>query len=240
MNLEKTIYEYRKFLLKYGNVVKTDDWQGLQDGFEFLELQSVSFKVEMPETIEDLATQTNAWLPWAEDHFQERICGEPLNPPPSHKYWLKGNENFLCDEKFSHTYPERFWPKTLLENGIRFKTGDFEDLVRLLQRNRSTRQAYLPIYFPEDLSASNEGERVPCTLGYHIFIRDNKLNMMYPMRSCDAIRHFHNDLYMAGRLMQTVRDRVDSCIEIGYLHFVCSSFHCFKNDEYTLKKLLGL
>ena len=240
MNLEKTIYEYRKFLLNYGNIVKTDDWQGLQDGFEFLELQSVSFKVEMPETIEDLANQTNAWLPWAEDHFQERIGGLPLNPPPSHKYWLKGNENFLCDEKFSHTYPERFWPKTLLENGIRFKTGDFEDLVRLLQRNRSTRQAYLPIYFPEDLSASNEGERVPCTLGYHIFIRDNKLNMMYPMRSCDAIRHFHNDLYMAGRLMQTVRDRVDPSIGIGYLHFVCSSFHCFKNDEYGLKKLLGL
>src|SRR6478609_8511164 len=53
-------------------------------------------------------------LPWAEDHFLERVGGKPLNPPPSHTDWpfnRQGNQEHLIDGEFSHTYPERFWPK---------------------------------------------------------------------------------------------------------------------------------
>ena len=72
------------------------------------------------------------------------------------------------DARFSHTYMERFWPKyaglysdkELLDpryngglynpnTGIRYEFGDFNDLVKLFNSNSTTRQGYLPIWFPE-------------------------------------------------------------------------------------------
>jgi thymidylate synthase len=248
-NLKECIYKIREELYTNGKIVKTQDWQGLQENFEFLELTAVNFTVQMPETLLECRDLCEPFWPWAEDHFQERVSGLPLNPPPSHKYWLKGNEEFKSGEKgevFSHSYPERFWPKTLMPKGYRYETGDLEDLIQLLIKNPSSRQAYLPIYFPEDLGASKLNERVPCTLGYHIYIRDNKVNIFYPMRSCDAIRHFHNDMYLTVRLAQYIRDRINIALKVKYnvnykmgiLHFACSSLHCFSNDRYALKKLL--
>lgn len=243
-NLKQAIYECRKELLFKGNVLRTDTWQAKSGGHEFLELESVNFICPLPKNCDEAEEMCEPWLPWADDHFMERVSGKPLNPPPSHKYWLKGNEEFYSGEKFSHSYPERFWPKSLMESGIRYDTGDLDDLINLMKKDLYTRQAYLPIYFPEDLGASKINERVPCTLGYHFYIRNGKMNVFYPMRSCDALRHFHNDMYLCYRLTEYVMEKVDPDfehnLELGYIHFSCSSFHCFKNDEYALKKILGV
>jgi thymidylate synthase len=91
--------------------------------------------------------------------------------------------------------------------GIRYPYGDLDDVVSLLAREPYTRQAYLPVWFPEDTGAVH-GERVPCTLGYHFILRDNQLHTFYPLRSCDFLRHFRNDVYFAVRLTQWVRDQV--------------------------------
>lgn len=241
-NLSDAIFSLRYQMYFKGEIVKTQDWQGKQDNFKFIELLNVHFETDMPNSEQSLIQQTNPDIEWAREHFYERVSGQPLNPPPSHKKWLtKTNEYFSdCDdnEKFSHSYPERFWPKSLMKNGIRFETGDLNDLIVLLKNNPSTRQAYLPIYFPEDLGASKLNERVPCTLGYHIIIRNNKLHMFYPMRSCDIIRHFKNDMYLTVKLAQYIRDNVDKNLEMGKLNFFCTSLHCFENDRYYLKKWL--
>lgn len=195
------------------------------------ELMNVSFQVDIPETQEELARATGAHLPWAEDHFLERVSGKPLNPPPSNEWWpfaQKNNEAHKSEgqSRFSHTYPERIWPKWAgqeladaaehdpmrdaewvhLEpenHGIRFAYGDLDDVVKLLHEHPNTRQAFLPIWFPED-TGSVHGKRVPCTLGYHFMIRDNQVQITYYMRSCDLVRHFQDDVYMAGRLLQWV------------------------------------
>ena len=192
------------------------------------ELLNVSLQYSIPESKETLAEETGAHLPWAEDHFQERVSGQPLNPPPSNEWWpfaQKSNADHKSEgEKFSHTYPERMWPKyaeadsvdTLtydresvrsysasMNEGIRFYYGDLNDVVKLLHDRPMTRQAYLPIWFPEDTGVVH-GRRVPCTLGYHFIIRDNEVHIAYYMRSCDLLRHFQDDVYMAGRLLQWV------------------------------------
>ena len=41
----------------------------------------------MPSTKKDLANETKADLPWAEDHFQERVFGHPRNPGQEYKNW---------------------------------------------------------------------------------------------------------------------------------------------------------
>lgn len=212
------------------------------------ELLGVNLEFEVPLEQMQMAALVNANLPWAEDHFQERVSGEPLNPPPSNEWWpyaQSGNEEHKKDEKFSHTYPERFWPVSAgrpgqaanyrgTNQGIRFPYGDLEDLLCILEKNPRSRQAYLPVWFPEDLFAAAAGERVPCTLGYHFLLHpDGKLYATYFMRSCDIVRFFRDDVYMAARLLQWVSDRIK--VQPGTLRMHISSLHAFVGDEQWMR-----
>ena len=225
--------------------VATGEWQSQKIEGPLMatrEVQNVSICYALPESMDQLAIETGANMPWAEDHFQERVSGEPLNPPPSEQWWpyaRQGNAEHKKAEKFSHTYPERMWPKHAGEHGnmhgIRFLYGDLEDVVQQLKKAPLTRQAYLPIWFPEDTGAVH-GERVPCTLGYHFLIRDGKLTITYYIRSCDFMRHFSDDVYMAGRLAQWMVERLNEDAAPGEQYAVwelvmhISSFHIFEGD----------
>ncbi len=238
-------------------------WQSQASETLTRELMGVVLEYFIPPGWAELAEDTTANLPWAEDHFQERVSGKPLNPPPSEAWWPY-NQNRNAAHKmqkdgtaaqFSHTYPERFWPKYAGDNphdifgnnwGIRFALGDLADVVALLRRSPATRQAYLPVWFPEDTGVVH-GERVPCTLGYHFLIRNNQLHCWYYMRSCDLMRHFPDDVYMAGRLMQWVCQElteVPRCshddqfrdLMPGVLTMNISSLHTFEHDDYALRQ----
>ena len=133
---------------------------------------------------------------------------------------------------------ERYWPKHAGEHdgpeGIRFAPGELSDVVEHLTNNPETRQAYLPIWFPEDTGVVH-GERVPCTLGYHFLHRHGYLHMTYYIRSCDFTRHFRDDLYLSLRLQIYMMDclRVQpnwEGIRPGMFVFHCVSMHCFEND----------
>jgi hypothetical protein len=215
-----------------------------------MEVLNYSFQLALPDTVEHLAEIIKPNLPWAEDHFQERVSGEPLNPPPSAEHWphaQHSNEAFKDGGKFSHTYPERFWPKFAGEAyedmfeaddekgpraGIRYDYGDLLDVLVQLQKDPSTRQAYLPVWFPEDTGAV-DGQRVPCTLGYHFLIRDDKLQITYYIRSCDFVRHFRDDVYMAGRLAQWMAQGLGISPSLMVMHIV--NMHAFEADKPLLR-----
>lgn len=234
-------------LLMVAPVVEVGEWQGRVGAAEgsTIELQDVSFELPIPTTQEALAEAVQPNLPWAEDHFQERVSGEPLNPPPSSDWWpfnVAGNMGHKTEQVFSHTYPERLWPKyannpeinMTPRQGVRYEYGDLSDLVRLFQTRPDTRQGYLPIWFPEDTGAAH-GERVPCTLGYHMMQRGGKLGIRYYLRSCDYMRHFRDDVYMAARLCQWICDKVwfgrEPQWSPGKLVMHISSFHAFASDR---------
>lgn len=234
-------------------------WQGT-DQFKdeiMLEFWNFGLQVEIPQLEEELAIACNADLPWAEEHFQERIFGIPMNPGLSYRIWPynkfkeDGNDPYLKRKKFSHTYMERYWPKKAghddkehwrtqdlpFREGIRYAYGDLSDVVKLLRANKLTRQAYLPVWFPEDTGATH-GERVPCSIGYHFYIRGGRLHCNYYIRSCDLYRHFKNDIYLTGRLMQHIANMVGEgeLITPGFLRMDIGSLHLFKNDLYHFKK----
>jgi thymidylate synthase-like protein len=245
--------------------VHTGEWQSIDTNDSPMhatyELQFTSVISQVPAKAEQFAEEMKPNLPWAEEHFLERVSGFPHNPPPSHKLWpwARHNVNHQDDTtKFSHTYPERFWPKhsgdywskyNLSAFGIRYKYGDLNDVVSLLASNPLTRQAYLPVWFPED-TGNVSRVRVPCTLGYHFMIRDGKMHCQYPMRSCDLIRHLRDDVYMAGRLMQWMCDRVNGLLQSqvpapaiddvkpGTLCMVISSLHAFVGDKWKLENIV--
>ena len=205
---------------------------------------------------DDWARVVTPNLPWAEDHFQERVGGEPLNPAPSEQWWpfaREGNAEHKKGKIFSHTYPERFWPKRAgdvedqawdIESpisrghfGIRFPYGDLADLIQILDKNPYSRQAYLPIWFPEDLTAARRGERVPCSMGYHFMSPgDQWMDCVYTMRSCDIVRFYRDDIYMAGRLLQLVSHQVGMVPQRLIVHV--DNLHCFPGDRPFLESLL--
>ena len=255
--------------------VHTEKWQGKDikndDKFAMIEILNHSFTCTMSEDLEVLVDQISPNLPWADDHFKERISGTPLNPPPSHEWWpfaQKNNAEFGGTTKFSHTYPERMWPKyagsDTLESlndkdleiakntnnpfmpkyplsGVRFRYGDFQDVVDLLVREPFTRQAFLPIWFPEDTGGAN-GERVPCTIGYHFILRNGYMHVVYYIRSCDFFRHFKDDIYLCCRkviwLLEKLRakDKFWNDIKPGMFTMHITSLHAFRHEKYLLGK----
>jgi hypothetical protein len=257
-SFEQQENEWRRQLMD-APIVNRGEWQaqtGLPENMRTPELRHVQLQMSIPELPHELIDIVNPNMPWAEEHFQERVSGKPWNPPPSHVRWpyqQGGNSNHRDAEGvFSHTYPERFWPKfahregfvdeqmTIVQNeGIRYEYGDLLDLVILLLRNPYTRQAYLPVWFPEDLAAAaHHKQRVPCTLGYHFLMTGQRLDITYHIRSCDFMRHFRDDVYMAARLCQWVishlNDELDGGNEPwvpGTLVMNIGSLHCFDGDR---------
>ena len=291
-NFTDAINHEIEYLKAYGTEVDTGRWQGVptegKPDLVTLELMDVSFRVSMwqgghPESTDCylqkdqyllavLQDQIKPNLPWADDHFEERVSRFASNPGKEYKNWpwWKGQDvqsmtvgGVREDLMFTHTYQERFWPKFAgLEGrrqdsqpimGIRYEYGDLDDVVNMLVQDPHTRQAYLPIFFPEDTGAVHGG-RIPCTLGYHFLLRNDQLHLWYDIRSCDAVRHFRDDVYLATRLALWV---IDQCkkgafleyggagqepfkssgwqgVRPGILTFSAHSFHVHKGDLHLL------
>jgi thymidylate synthase len=238
----------------YSYLVDTGHWQALKGvpQTHTREIRGALLEYEMPSNAGRLLIDTQPNMPWAEDHFQERVGGEPLNPGEEYKNWpyYRGNvEQHKEQGQFSHTYMERFWPRQANVNrkyrregrtthGIRYRYGDLNDVVQLLAREPYTRQAYLPVWFPEDTGA-HHGERVPCTLGYHFMLREGRLHTFYPIRSCDFLRHFRDDVYLAVRLTQWLIEELKLTDDFptpwddvvpGELTMFMHSLHIFEGD----------
>jgi thymidylate synthase len=100
-----------------------------------------------------------------------------------------------------------------------------------------TRQAYLPVWFPED-TGIGDGGRKPCTLGYHFLVRNDRMHITYHIRSCDFVRHFRDDIYLTARLVWWMIDRLTedhdhhfwSGVKPGMFVMHIASLHMFVND----------
>lgn len=232
-----------KDLVQNGDMEKAGIWQATElfKDLDMLVLRKQRLEIKIPKHVIELSAITKPDLPWAEEHFQERVAGIPTNPGETYKYWpyhTNLDKSEFKTERFSHTYQERFWPKQAGSGpfppiGIWYELGDLNDLIEHLNKNNLTRQAYLPIWFPEDTGAMSK-QRVPCSLGYYFWIKEGKLNCIYTIRSCDAFRHFRNDVYLAGRLLQYIAIQTNT--QCGELTMDIYNFHIFVNDLYPLKK----
>lgn len=277
---------YARDLLRVAPLVHTNYWQGVDISKmpEAATYETLHYSMRVPMTYgfdldayrKDIAPN----LPWADDHFEERVCGEAINPGVEWKNWPYGHSaaRFLDDRgQFNHNYMERMWPKwagmfngptkkaedwchpetgehaAVLGEwaphfGIRYQYGDALDVVKLLANDPLTRQAYLPIWFPEDTGGG--AKRAPCTLGYHFIVRPDRegtprLDVTYYIRSCDYTRHFRDDIYLTVRLalwmIEMARKGVNGCepvaqkfwdsVQPGRFIMHITSLHMFRNDH---------
>lgn len=282
MNLQQAIARAISMFKAVGQKVHTKSWQAMdisqQPAGQMIELLHYSLVANLngetnPEVYAEMISPN---LPWAEDHFKERVCGFPINPGTEWAKWPwanKAQESLSSDGIFNHNYMERYWPKLagtiltgtetaeefqyLIEShdpgeepletyapvGIRGqKYGSLDNLISLMLKEPDTRQAYLPVWFPEDTGDQNPG-RKPCTLGYHFIMRKGKLDVTYYIRSCDIYRHLRDDIYLTARLLLLILEtlkisqpEVWEDVKPGSFIMHITSLHCFVND-YT--KMFG-
>lgn len=244
-NVHSAIQATKHYLLRTGEPIVTESWQGMKEQKGFFEALNWSFSCPIPFTVEEMVRQIKPNTEWADAQFKERVGRRPLNPGESYKLWPlyknnAGNDIFRREEKFSHTYMERFWPKFAHDNdmhprqGIRFAYGDYSDLIDLLSKEPGTRQAYLPIWFPEDTGAVHGG-RVPCTIGYWFVKRHGALHITYHIRACDYLRHFRDDIYLAMLLVHDLLKELKGApgwkdVSPGLITMNIGSLHIFGNE----------
>lgn len=262
--LRKTL---RYLFMNHSHEVHPDTWQGTDVSkrreMRSHELLNVTTNVHLQgiTSLGHWAEDIKPNLPWANNHFLERVCGAPINPGVEWANWPWGDSAAKFIEEggmFNHNYMERYWPAHaghvceptqlasdwvledkdlgMANQGIRGRWGDLNDLVNLLVQDPFTRQAWLPIFFPEDTGNANPG-RKPCTLGYQFIRRGDELHVYYPLRSCDFIRHWQDDVYLTIRLLLWVlrqcRDRDPgrwSTVTPGNMTMQMTSLHIFEND----------
>lgn len=259
-DFSRAIDSVRQRMINTSQIVRTEKWQGIPLEHDMREALNVYFQAFMTNDITKLIEDIKPNLPWADLHFEERISGIPSNPGESYKVWPfygRDKEMRNANERFTHTYMERFWPKIAgrLDEynkamafepnmGIRYEYGDLNDVKYLLASEPLTRQAYLPIFFPEDTGAKHGG-RIPCTLGYHFIRRDNYLHIKYYIRSCDYLRHFRDDIYMAVKLVIWLIEQLQKYgpsngkwdnVKPGIFTMDITSLHIFHNEIGLLEK----
>jgi len=156
--------------------------------------------------------------PWADAEFQERISGKHMNPGEAYRLRKDVWDDFLDDEgKFGYTYPDRI--------------SDFNQIDRVvstLENDMYSRQAYMSVWTPEDITKTGGVSRVPCTLGYQFQIRKGKLNITYLQRSSDFATHFNNDVYLAVLMQHHIAKKLG--IRPGVFTHWIGSLHVFIKD----------
>lgn len=163
---------------------------------------------------------------YCEQEFLDRINREGLNPGNSYKVRLDLWQSLMSKkdgEKFDYTYSERINYCHQLDNAIAALKDDIH-----------SRRAMIMIFKPEDtMESSGFATRIPCSIDYQFLIRNNKLMVLYHIRSNDYFKHFAIDIWLANALQEYIVEQLKGTypnLKVGSLNYYCGSFHAYNED----------
>jgi thymidylate synthase len=193
-------------------------WTNELQGYTYA-ISDIREGILFPDTgkgFESTLRYMNLSIGWANCEFAERISSTYINPGEAYAELSGLWEPYLHDGRFSYTYNERF-------------REQLSQILDELKKRPNTRQAVLTMYDRhQDLGNRGGLARVPCSMSTQFLIRNGKLDSLYVMRSCDFIKHFAYDVYLACRLQEYVAEQLG--LGTGkFVHFI-GSLHAFKKD----------
>lgn len=193
------------------------------------ELVGVSFTISKPLQRRDEMLQFLFKDDWKKiknyciQEHKDRTCGWPLNPGNSYKIRQDLWQKFMVKDetKFDYTYSERLhW--------------QLNKIVDALKEDKHSRQAILQIFQAGiDIERFGGDTRIPCSLDYQVMIRNNRLYIIYHMRSNDYFAHFPIDIWLASEMISYFVKRLKGTykdLKTGSLIYFAGSLHAYQWD----------
>jgi thymidylate synthase len=163
---------------------------------------------------------------YCEQELLDRVNREGLNPGNSYKIRLDLWQSLMSKkdgEKFDYTYSERINYCNQLDN-----------VIAALKDDIHSRRAMIMIFKPEDTQESSGfATRIPCSIDYQFIIRNNKLMVLYHIRSNDYFKHFAIDIWLANAIQEYIVEQLKDTypnLKVGSLNYYCGSFHAYNED----------
>ena len=162
------------------NFVISKPWLKKREMLDFL------FKDEA-QKIEDYCIQ----------EIKDRVDRRGLNPGNSYKIRMDLWQKLMSKkdgDKFDYTYSERINYVRQLDNAIAALKDDIH-----------SRRAMIMVFRPEDTQESMGYQtRIPCSVSYQFLIRNNKLMVIYYIRSNDYFKHFAIDIWLTHAIQEYI------------------------------------
>ena len=235
-NCKEAIDVIRRDLAEMGHNIHPKSYQNKDiandPDYAAKEVTNYTYSIVNPY-ITDLPDSSQKWV---QAEAEERLSGQRLNPGEAYKLRPEVWNQFLVNgehgEKFDYTYPCRLNP--LCEKDNNLVLNQIDRVVEELASNPDSRQCYISIWRPNDLVNMGGKERIPCTLGYLIQIRDGQLQITYLQRSSDFATHFQNDVALAILLAQEISVRIfnkyGKSYPVGLFTHWIGSLHVYMKD----------
>ena len=116
-----------------------------------------------------------------------------------------------------------YGPRLLAFRGV---TNQLENIISILKRKSSSRQAVIQLFDAEDVI--NEHKDVPCTSTIQFLLRSNHLEMITTMRSNDAYLGLPHDVFCFTMIQEIVARRLG--VDLGTYRHVVGSLHLYDRD----------
>lgn len=111
--------------------------------------------------------------------------------------------------------------------GPRIRT-QLPQLINVLKKDASSRQALLQIWRPQDDLWADGAKDIPCTTSMQFFIRNDKLNMHTYMRSNDVHWGLVYDIFQFSQMLCTVAHALN--LDVGEYVHTAGSMHVYERD----------
>lgn len=197
------------------------------------ELIGVNFVITRPgDKIPDMlrfvfGDEAETIMQYCISELQDRMSPLPLNPGNSYKIRMDLWQKLMSRDKegkFDYTYSER----------INLANNQFENAFNALVEDEHSRRAMVMVYTPEDTKdAMGAATRIPCSISYQFLIRNNKLMVVYYIRSNDYYKHFPIDIVLTSLMQKEMRVRLQAIypsLKLGSLTYFAGSLHAYKSD----------
>jgi thymidylate synthase len=118
--------------------------------------------------------------------------------------------------------------------GMRAKVNQIRNVIKLLQRKPSSRQAVVQLFNAEDLL--KDYNDIPCTCTMQFFVRKGSLNAVVHMRSNDAFLGLPHDVFAFTFIQELIARSLG--LKLGTYKHMVGSLHIYDSDKEKVSKFL--
>jgi thymidylate synthase len=144
------------------------------------------------------------------------------------KYYIKIYERFAeTDGTIYGAYGPRLF-------GMRAGVNQIANIIKLLRRKSSTRQAVVQLFNAEDLL--KDYNDIPCTCTMQFFVRKGSVDLVVHMRSNDAFLGLPHDVFAFTFIQELVARSLG--LKLGTYKHMVGSLHIYDADREKVRKFI--